>query len=113
MAPAKDCCLQDLGSVLRDLGGCTASCALPPAPTPPLRTSLKPLSSFISQGRLCVLSRNTRDSGTFEGCDAMEIRNCKRINEKKIVLLKRDNTTFVPSVLDQVFPETSGLVTRK
>ena len=41
----------------------------------------------------------------------MEIRNYKRINEKKIVLLKRDNITFVPRVYDQVFPETSGLVT--
>ena len=34
------------------------------------------------QERLCVLSRNTRDSGTFECFDAMEIRNCKRINEE-------------------------------
>ena len=68
-------------------------------------------ASSKNQGRLCVLSRNTRDSGTFEDFDAMEIRNCKRINEEKIVLLKRDTTTFVPRVLDQVFPETSGLVT--
>ena len=68
-------------------------------------------ASTKNQGRLCVLSRNTRDSGTFEGFDAMEIRNYKRINEEKIVLLKRDTTTFVPRVYDQVFPETSGLVT--
>ena len=58
-----------------------------------------------------MLSRNTKDSGIFEGSDAMEIRNCKRINEKKIVLLKRYITTFVPRVYDQVFPGTSGLVT--
>ena len=68
-------------------------------------------ASTKNQGRLCVLSRNTRDSGTFEGFDAMEIRNYKRINEEKIVLLKRDTTTLVPRVYDQVFPETSGLVT--
>ena len=43
----------------------------------------------------------------------MEIRSYKRINEKKIVLLKRDNNTFVPRVYDQVFQETSGLVTLK
>ena len=67
-------------------------------------------ASTKNQGRLCVLSRNTRDSGTFEGFDAIEIRNYKKINEEKIVL-KRDNTTFVPRVYDQVFPETSGLVT--
>ena len=52
-------------------------------------------ASSKNQGRLCVLFRNTRDSGTFEGFDAMEIRNCKRINEEKIVLRKRDTTTFV------------------
>ena len=68
-------------------------------------------ASMKNQGRLCVLSRNTRDSGTYEGFDAMEIRNCERINEEKIVLLKRDNTTFVPRVYDQVFPETSRVVT--
>ena len=66
-----------------------------------------------NQGRLCVSSRNTRDSGTFEGFDAMDIRNYKRINEEKIVLLKRDTTTFVPRVYDQVFPEISGLVTQE
>ena len=66
-----------------------------------------------NQGRLCVLFRNTRDSGTFEGFDAMEIRNYKRINKEKTVLLKRDNTTFVIRVYDQVFPETSGLVTQE
>ena len=49
-------------------------------------------ASTKNQGRLCVLSRNTRDSGTFEGFDAMEIRNYKRINKEKIVFLKRDNT---------------------
>ena len=43
--------------------------------------------------------------------DVMEIRNYKMINEEEIVLLKRDTTTFVPRVYDQVFPETSGLVT--
>ena len=68
-------------------------------------------ASAKNHGRLCVLSRNTRDSGAFEGIDAMEIRNYKRINEEKIVLLKRDYTTFIPRVYDQVFPETSGLVT--
>ena len=68
-------------------------------------------ASTKNQGRLCVLSRNTRDSGTFEGFDAMEIRDYKRINKEKIVLLKRDNATFVPWVYDQVFPEASGLVT--
>ena len=67
-------------------------------------------ASTKNQGRLCVLSTNTRDSGTFEGFDVMEI-NYKRINEEKIVLLKRDTTTFIPGVYDQVFPETSGLVT--
>ena len=67
--------------------------------------------STKNQGRLCVLSRSTRDSGTFEGFDAMEIRTYKRINEEKIVLLKRDNTTFVPRVYDQVFTKTSGSVT--
>ena len=55
-------------------------------------------ASMKNQERLCVLSRNTRDSGTFEGFDAMEIRNYKMINEEKILLLKRDNTTFVPRV---------------
>ena len=70
-------------------------------------------ASMKNQGRLCVLSRNTRDSGTFEGFDAMEIRSYKRINEEKIIVLKRDNTTFVPMVYNQVFPETSGLVTQK
>ena len=69
-------------------------------------------ASTKNQGRLCVLSRNTRDSSTFEGFDAMEIRNCKRIHEEKIVL-KMDTTTFVPRVYDQVFPETPGLVTLK
>ena len=39
----------------------------------------------------------------------MEIRNYEMINEEKI-LFKRDNTTFVPRISDQVFPETSGLV---
>ena len=68
-------------------------------------------ASTKNQGRLCVLSGSTRDSGTFEGFDAMEIRKYERINEEKIVLLKRDTTTFVPRVYDQVFPETSGLVT--
>ena len=68
-------------------------------------------ASTKNQERLCVLSRNIRNSGTFEGFDSMKIRNYKRINEEKIVLLKRDNTTFVPRVYDQVFPETSGLVT--
>ena len=68
-------------------------------------------ASSKNQGRLCVLSRNTRDSGTVEGFDAMEVRNCKRINEEKIVLLKRDSTNVVPRVLDQFYPETSGLVT--
>ena len=43
-------------------------------------------ASTKNHGRLCVLSRNTRDSGTFEGFDAMEIRNYKRINVEKIVL---------------------------
>ena len=71
-------------------------------------------ASTKNQGRrLCVLSRNTRDSGTFEGFDAMEIRSYKRISEEKVIVLKRDNTTFVPMVYDQVFPETSGLVTQK
>ena len=37
-------------------------------------------ASTKNQGRLCVSSRNTRDSGAFEGFDAMEIRNYKRIN---------------------------------
>ena len=68
-------------------------------------------ASTKNQRRLCVLSRNTRDSGTFESFDALEIRNYKGINEKKIVLHKRDSTTFVPRVYDQIFPETSGLVT--
>ena len=67
-------------------------------------------ASKKNQGRLHVLSKNTRDSGTFEGFDAMEIRKYERINEEKIVLLKRDNTIFVPRVYDQVIPETSGLV---
>ena len=57
-------------------------------------------ASRKKQGRLCVLSRNTKDSGTFEDFDAMEIRNYKRINEEKIVLLKRDNTTFIPKLFD-------------
>ena len=68
-------------------------------------------ASSKNQGRLCVLSRNIGDSGTFESFEAVEIRKCKRINEETTVLLKRDNTTFIPRVLDQVFPETSGLVT--
>ena len=38
-------------------------------------------ASTKNQGRLCVLSRDTRDSGTFKGFDAMDIRNYKRINE--------------------------------
>ena len=67
-------------------------------------------ASTKNQGRLRVLSRSTRDSGTFEGFDAVEIRIYKRNNEEKIVL-KRDNITFVPWGHDQVFPETSGLVT--
>ena len=60
-----------------------------------------------------MLSRNTRDSGTLEGFDVMEVRNYKRINKEKIVLLNRHTTTFVPRIYDQVFPETSGLVTLK
>ena len=40
-------------------------------------------ASTKKQRRLCVLSRNTRDLGTFEGFDAMEIRNNKRINEEE------------------------------
>ena len=68
-------------------------------------------ASTKNQGKLCVLSRNTRDSGTFEGFDAMEIEYYKRNNEEKIFLLKRDNTTFISRVYDQVFPETSGLIT--
>ena len=68
-------------------------------------------TSTKNQRRLCVLSKNTKDSGTFEGFDAVKIRNYKRINEKKTVLLKRDNTTFVLRVYNQVFPETSELVT--
>ena len=69
-------------------------------------------ASTKNQGRLCGLSRNTRESGTFEGFDATEIRNYKRINEEKMDLLKRDTTTTsIPRVCDQDFPETSGLVT--
>ena len=61
---------------------------------------------------LCVIQKH-QGLRSFEGFDAMEIRNYKRINEENIALLKRDNTTFVPRVYDQVFPETSGLVTHK
>ena len=58
-------------------------------------------ASSKNKERLCVLSRNTRDSGTFEGFDAMEIRNYKRINEEKMDLLQRDTTTtFIPRVCD-------------
>ena len=32
-------------------------------------------ASSKNQGRLCVLSRNTRDSSIFEGFDVMEIGN--------------------------------------
>ena len=54
-------------------------------------------ASTKNQGRLCVLSRNTRDSSTFDGFDAIEIRNYKRINEEK-------NGIFILKIISKYLP---------